>query len=220
LGGDLVSAVLYGSAAEGRLRATSDVNLILVLRGYDAAGAKRLGPALTAARAAVRLQVMFLLEEELGHAMEAFPVKFADIAARRRIIFGDDPFAGREPSRRAMAEHLRQMLLNVTIRLRQDLARRGRHDDELALVAAETAGPLRAASAALMRVWGRAAASPKEALESVVGESGNQGWMRAMEQLSRARETRAVAAGEAGRTAGALLEIASYLRRKALEVEA
>ena len=35
LAGDLVSVVLFGSAAEGRLRATSDVNLILVLRSFD-----------------------------------------------------------------------------------------------------------------------------------------------------------------------------------------
>jgi Nucleotidyltransferase domain len=32
---DLVSVVLFGSAAEGRLRATSDVNLVLVLRRAD-----------------------------------------------------------------------------------------------------------------------------------------------------------------------------------------
>src|SRR4051812_12577206 len=34
LADDLVSVVLFGSAAEGRLRPTSDVNLILVLRGF------------------------------------------------------------------------------------------------------------------------------------------------------------------------------------------
>jgi hypothetical protein len=34
LGDDLVSAVLFGSAAEARLTATSDVNLILVLRAF------------------------------------------------------------------------------------------------------------------------------------------------------------------------------------------
>ncbi len=33
-GDDLRSIVLFGSAAEGRLRATSDVNLMLVLRRF------------------------------------------------------------------------------------------------------------------------------------------------------------------------------------------
>ena len=34
LGPDLLSVVLFGSAAEGKLRATSDLNLILVLASF------------------------------------------------------------------------------------------------------------------------------------------------------------------------------------------
>jgi predicted nucleotidyltransferase len=34
LSGDLISAVLFGSAAEEKLAPTSDVNLMLVLRGF------------------------------------------------------------------------------------------------------------------------------------------------------------------------------------------
>jgi len=34
-GQDLLSVVLYGSAAEGRMRAASDVNLMLVLRQFN-----------------------------------------------------------------------------------------------------------------------------------------------------------------------------------------
>ena len=33
-GADLVSIVIYGSAAEGRLRATSDVNTLLILKRF------------------------------------------------------------------------------------------------------------------------------------------------------------------------------------------
>jgi len=35
LGPDLVSVTLFGSAAEGRLRVTSDVNVALVLKAFD-----------------------------------------------------------------------------------------------------------------------------------------------------------------------------------------
>ena len=68
LGDDLVSAVLFGSAAEARLTATSDVNLILVLRGFDAERLGRLGDALLAAEAAIQLKVMFLLESSCWRA--------------------------------------------------------------------------------------------------------------------------------------------------------
>ena len=56
---DLRCVVLFGSAAEDRLRATSDVNLIVVLRRFDdqcaAAFAGRQEPGWTAAR----LRAMF-----------------------------------------------------------------------------------------------------------------------------------------------------------------
>jgi len=39
-GSDLISVVLFGSAAEGKLRATSDLNLILVLASFNQAKAE------------------------------------------------------------------------------------------------------------------------------------------------------------------------------------
>src|SRR3954447_11775063 len=81
-GANLVSIVLFGSGAEQNLRATSDVNILLVLKRFDQAAADRLREPLRYAHAAVELNAMFLLEAELPAAMEAFAVKFADIQAR------------------------------------------------------------------------------------------------------------------------------------------
>ena len=58
LGDELVSAVLFGSAAEARLTPSSDVNLILVLRGFDAEKLVALSDPLLAAEAAIQLQVI------------------------------------------------------------------------------------------------------------------------------------------------------------------
>src|SRR5262249_27348364 len=76
---DLVSVVLYGSAAEGALRPTSDVNLIIVLRVFDRARSDRFQGPLQVARAAIQLAVMFLLADEIDGAARAFAQKFADI---------------------------------------------------------------------------------------------------------------------------------------------
>src|SRR5207244_1016633 len=78
LGDQLKSAVLYGSGAEGRLRTTSDVNLILVLSAFERARIDALREPLRVAAAAIKLTPMFLLEGELVHASETFAVKFAD----------------------------------------------------------------------------------------------------------------------------------------------
>src|SRR5258706_13017509 len=76
---DLVSIVLYGSGAEGRLRATSDVNTLLVLKRFEQARVDLVRRRMIKNNAAAALNTMFLLESELPAAMEAFAVKFADI---------------------------------------------------------------------------------------------------------------------------------------------
>ena len=109
-GQDLRSAVLYGSAAEGRLRATSDVNLVLVLERFEPAAADRLREPLRVAQAAARLSPMFLLASEVQDAAEAFAGKFSDILRRRRVLFGPDPFSSLAIPRAAALVRLRQVL--------------------------------------------------------------------------------------------------------------
>src|ERR1700730_11137409 len=79
LSADLVSAVVFGSAAEGQLGPASDVNLLLVLRAFAPEKIAQMRDAFLAAEAAIKLRVMFLLEDELSSAAEYFAQKFADI---------------------------------------------------------------------------------------------------------------------------------------------
>ena len=70
LGESLRSVVLFGSAAEGRLRASSDVNVIFVLRRFEPERAARFGEALRLAHAAVRLEPMLLLGPEPHRSLD------------------------------------------------------------------------------------------------------------------------------------------------------
>src|SRR6185295_1352607 len=106
-GPDLVSVVLYGSAAEGRMRATSDVNVIVVLSRFDGTAAARIRDPLNLAETAVQLRSMFLLSDEIGPASEAFAQKFADVLRRRKILYGTDPFTGVQISRAAEIHRLK-----------------------------------------------------------------------------------------------------------------
>ena len=94
LGDDLRSLVLFGSAVEARMGATSDVNLLLVLRSFEPVRVNAIRESLRIAAAAIRLQTMFIVEDELQLAAESFAVKFEDILYRRHVIYGSDPFAG------------------------------------------------------------------------------------------------------------------------------
>ena len=206
---DLRAVVLYGSGAEGKLRATSDVNLLLVLSAFDQKKADQLREPLRLAQAAIQLRTMFLLESEIQPAMAAFAVKFADILRRRRVLYGDDPFAGISISRSDTIIRLKQTLLNLTLRLREAYIARGLREEQLVAMIADMAGPLRSCAASLLELEGRPAASPKEALQQVAA-SLPDGPAREEEisLISEARDRKALAPGVAAPTFFHLIELA------------
>ena len=214
LGPDLVSVVLFGSAAEGRLRATSDVNLILVLARFDAARVDALREPLRTARALINLSTMLIVESEITGAAEAFAVKFADIRERHKVLWGKDPFAGLKPSRGAMLVRLQQILLNFVLRTRERYALVSLREEQLAQVVADAAGPLRSAAALILELEGKPAASPKAALESLAAGIDAARWRDALAHLSSAREAH-LPPGAAKPTTLALIELAQALLARA-----
>lgn len=215
LGPDLLSVVLFGSAAEGRLRATSDVNLILVLAKFDAARMDALREPMRLAHATIRLSAMFLLQSEIGAAAEAFAVKFSDIRDRHKVIFGGDPFAGLAPSRASMLVRLQQILLNFTLRMRERYVLVSLREEQLPPLVADAAGPLRSAAALILSLEGRAASSPKEALELLAAELGVQEREALLGHLSAARENGSLPPGVARPAVLALIDLAQAMRIRA-----
>ncbi|MBA3710446.1 MAG: nucleotidyltransferase domain-containing protein [Planctomycetes bacterium] len=187
---DLRAVVLFGSAAEDRLRPTSDVNVVVVLARFDAAAAERLREPLALAWTAIRLQAMFLLESEIPAAAEAFTVKFADIRKRHRVLHGQDPFTALQIPRGAAVAQLRQSLMNQVLRLREVYVDQGMHEERLVLAVADAAGPLRACASALLELEGAPAPTPREALQRLAGND--------LDELRIARTERALPAGTSG----------------------
>lgn len=213
LGDDLKSIVLFGSGAEGKLRETSDVNVLLLLSRFDAHEIDPLRAPFRVAEAAIRLQVMFLLEEELVTAAELFAVKFADMGRRHVTLFGADPLSGLRISRDAEITRLRQVLLNLVLRLRQSYVSESLREERLAAVIADVVGPLRAAAHALLELEGRAASSPKEALTVIATELGQGTDLLA--RLSSAREHGRLAAGVGHGTTLETLSLLNGMRTRA-----
>lgn len=180
-GDDLQSLILFGSAAEGRQRAVSDTNMVMVVRRFTPERVAAAREHLALARIALRLRLMVLCSDEIPSAVSAFAVKFADILRRRRVLFGSDPFIDVVIPRPAAIAQLRQAVLNVVLRLREQslvLA----NDASSTLAAAEAAGGLRACAAQLLTLEGVPAATPRAALEQIAGGT--------MDDLSAAREGR------------------------------
>jgi len=211
---DLVSIVLYGSAAEGKLRATSDVNTLLVLKRFSQNRADRLREPMRIAHAAVGLNTMFLLENEIPAAMEAFAVKFADIHSRHRILHGGDPFSNVTTPRDALIRRLKQVLLNLQLRLRERYVLTSLREEQLALVIADAAGPLRSSAASLLQLEGHPAPSPKQALEHVVQGMKDQHLTDALHDISTVREEGLLKPGKSAQALMSLLQLIQHLRER------
>ena len=214
-GDDLAAAVLFGSAADGQVRATSDVNLLLLLKRFTPQTADALRGSLRLAHAAIDLQVMFLLERELTQAADAFAVKFADIIARHRVLLGVDPFASLHTSRDAVLRRLRQVLLNQQVRMRERYMLLSLNEEQLAGAIADAAGPLRSAAASLAQLEGKSAQSGKQALEAFVDQLGDPALNTALQAMSKARETARLAPGQALPAFTGLMAITERLREHA-----
>lgn len=219
LGDTLDAVVLYGSAAEGRLRPTSDVNVILVLSRYDDDRVAKMGDAVRLAQAAVRLAPMLLLREEIPQAAAAFAVKFSDIAARYRVLYGTDPFANLVIPRERLIARLQQVLLNLRLRLRAASVTHGAFEDALAREIANAGPPLRSAAATFRELDGQPRLSSREALIELVRSMGDARLVDAVAQISVAREQGVLPPGVARTTLRNLIDLAARLHARATQFD-
>lgn len=213
-GENLISAVLFGSAAEGRLRSTSDVNLLLVLRRFTKSQADIVRDPLRAAHAAMHLDVMFLLESEIGRAMDAFAVKFADILLRRRVLMGPDPFENLLITPEAVLRRTQQVLLNHILRMRERYVLVSLREEQLALIIADMIGPLRACAASLLKLEGRPVASPREAFATILAEHRRPTAVDIGTLIDQARSQGSLPSGVSGTLLFSLLEVAEHMYQR------
>jgi hypothetical protein len=214
-GAYLLSIVLFGSAAEGKLHATSDLNLILVLASFHQSKADQLRQPLRVAQSAIQLHPMFLLKAEIPHVARSFAPKFADIRRRRAILFGEDPFATLSIPRDSEIRQLRQQLLNLILRLRAAYVARSLREEQLSLLIAGALGPLRSYAAALLDLEGRPAVSASQALQLLGAELSIPDWPQLFARLVATQETRFSAPGEAPRLFFPLLDLACRMQSRA-----
>ena len=206
----LKSVVLFGSAAEGKLRPTSDVNLMLILSAFEQQSADQLREPFRLAHAAIHLRAMFLLSEEIPAAVSSFAPKFADILRRRVILFGEDPFALISISREDEIRQLKQLLLNITLRLRAAYVVRSVREEQLAYFIAASIGPLRASASALLELEGRPAPSPHQAFEHLGASLSLSGWGDFLRTIDSIQDAHLAQPGNVRRLFFRLLEFTQF----------
>jgi len=166
-GSNLKSVVLYGSAARGEFHhGHSDLNVLCVLDKMDAAELEKLSaPAAWWEQKGHPAPLVFTLEE-LRNAADVFAIELMDIRDSRRVLYGEDVFAGLEVPTRLHALQVERELRTNLVRLRQAYLRApGNNSAVLELMDASVGGFKTLFRHALIALGTEAPKSGREAIE-------------------------------------------------------
>lgn len=121
----LASVVLYGSAAGGdHIPDHSDYNVLVLLDSIDgtqldASSSVAASAVARAWREAGNPPPMTMSLEEWRRSSDIFPMEYADILERNRVLHGDPPFAGINVTLADLRLQLEQQVMGKLLQLRQ-----------------------------------------------------------------------------------------------------
>ena len=118
----LASVVLYGSAAGGdHIPNRSDYNVLVLLdgQGFDASSASAASAVARAWREAGNPPPLTMTMEEWRRSADIFPMEYADILERNRVLHGEPPFQGITVSPADLRLQIEQQVMGKLLQLRQ-----------------------------------------------------------------------------------------------------
>src|SRR5262245_30999757 len=157
-GGDLLSVVLYGSAARSDYlgQGGSDLNVVVILRDISLESLER-GTAVTRTwESAGNRPLLFVSPEWIARSCDVFPLEFLDIVAWHRVVHGDDPFAGLTVSMENLRLQCESELKTKLIHLRTGYIQLHENSDALARLLAASYAPIATVCRGVLRLAGAA----------------------------------------------------------------
>ena len=119
-GTHLSAVVLYGSAAAGEhIPKQSDYNVLVLLDDIEPSTLKAASAVARAWRDAGNPPPMTMTMREWRRSSDVFPMEYADILDRHRVLHGAAPFDGISVSRDHLRLQLEQQVLGKLLQLRQ-----------------------------------------------------------------------------------------------------
>ena len=123
----LACVVLYGSAAAGeQIPDRSDYNVLVLLDRIESALLEAAAPIARAWREAGNPPPMTMTVHEWQRSSDIFPMEYADILDRHKVLHGEAPFAGIVVAPADLRLQLEQQLFGKLLQLRQGVLLAGR----------------------------------------------------------------------------------------------
>ena len=157
-GDDLLSVVLYGSAARADYlgRGGSDLNVVAVLRDISLQSLERGTQVTRAWESAGNRPLLFFSPDWIARSCDVFPLEFLDIVAWRRVAHGADPFAGLKVSMENLRLQCESELKTKLIHLRTGYMQLHEDSGALAKLLAASYSPITTLCRGVLRLAGAA----------------------------------------------------------------
>jgi hypothetical protein len=170
-GAALRSVVLYGSAAAGEhIAKKSDYNVLVIVDGLDQAKLIAASAASRAWSEAGNPAPLTMTVSEWRGSSDIFPMEYADILDRHKLLFGDAPFDGIKVDLKDLRLQLEQEAMGKVIKLRQGVLSAGNDNDRLLKLLAASASAIMVVFRAVVRLHGDAPPKDNIALANAVGK--------------------------------------------------
>jgi hypothetical protein len=169
-GAPLRAIILYGSAARGdHVPKRSDYNVLVVVDQLEAASLAAASAASRAWSEAGNPAPLTLTTSEWRGSADIFPMEYADILERHRILFGDAPLDGISVDLKDLRLQLEQEAMGKLIKLRQGVLASGNDRARQLELLAASASAIMIVFRAVVRLHGEVAPTNNVALAEHVG---------------------------------------------------
>jgi hypothetical protein len=191
-GDDLISVVLYGSAAVGdHAGKRSDYNVLVVTKTLDLSLLNAISkPAIEWSKAGNPAPLMFTVER-LQQATDVFPIELLDIRDCHRLLFGRDVVSGLAISQRNLRLQIEGELRGALIKLRQRYLLTQGKEKAVATLMIESLSTFLVLFRAALRLYEATVPQPKlEALDKLAAHiSFEQASFQVVHQLKSGEKT-------------------------------
>lgn len=131
-GDNLVSVILYGSAADGDFHPEySDLNLLCVVRDVSLPALNRIAGVVSWWRGKRHHPPQVLTSQELNASSDVFSIEFSDMKRRYRVLYGEDPLRDLKVPMTYHRTQLEYELREKLLLLRQHLLLAGTDEKQL-----------------------------------------------------------------------------------------
>jgi len=218
-GDRLASVVLYGSAAgSDHVPNRSDYNILVLLESFDSSqldlsSTVAAGHVARAWREAGNPPPMTLTREEWQRSSDIFPMEYADILERHRVLHGEPPFEGIQVSRSDLRLQLEQQVMGKLLQLRQGAVLAGTDSKKRIELVAASLSTMMVLFRAVLRLHGERPEGDNSAIAARVGALSGFDATPFVRAVHHVRGGEKIPSGDAGRVLAGYLTAIDCLSR-------